>query len=550
MAMRTSQPQDDVFNQSPPFEDLNLYLSDASLRRAVAREGGGGEEAPLVSFGAWTGSAKAQELGRLANEWVPVLKTHDAKGRRLDRVEFHPAYHAVMEASTQAGVHALGDEPCPHVTRAARLYLAIQMEAGHVCPLTMTNAAVPVLSRLDGAGAAWIAKARTLSYDPRHLPMQDKTAVTLGMGMTEKQGGTDVRANITRASPVSSRGAGCGYTIDGHKWFMSAPMSDAFLILAQAPGGLTCFLMPRVLEDGRANALHFQRLKVKLGNRSNASSEVEFEGAHATAIGDEGEGTKVIIDMVTETRLDCAVASAGLMRHALAQAVHHAQHRRVFQKALIDQPLMAHVLADMALDVEAAVALSFRLARTFDGSADLDVAWKRIMTPVVKYWTCKTAPALAAEAMECLGGNGYVEELPLARLFREVPVNSIWEGSGNVMALDVVRALRRESDAAALVIADLAARAKADARLTAAARSLQSLMADAGRHEPNARALTEDLAVLAAAILLCETAPAAIAQAFIAARLTETRRAFYGSRVPVADCAAILSFAAPHTEVR
>ncbi len=543
--MATSQPPDDVFNQSPPFEDVNLYAGDRALQRALAREGGGSDEAALHAFGALTGSAEAQDLGRLANEHPPLLKTHDAKGHRLDRVEFHPAYHAIMQASTQAGVHALGDEPCPHVARAAKLYLAIQMEAGHVCPLTMTNAALPVLFRMGSDGEAWITKARTPGYDPRHLPLQDKRAVTLGMGMTEKQGGTDVRANITRAEPAGARRPGRQYTVVGHKWFMSAPMSDAFLILAQAPGGLTCFLMPRILEDGRANALHFQRLKAKLGNRSNASSEVEFAGAHAIAIGDEGEGTKVIIDMVTETRLDCAVASAGLMRSALAHAIHHAHHRRVFQNVLIHQPLMMHVLADLALDVEAAVALSFRLARSFDGSSDLDIAWKRIMTPVVKYWTCKTAPALVAEAMECLGGNGYVEEQPLARIYREVPVNSIWEGSGNVMALDVVRALRRQSDSAALVVADLAGRAKAEPRLHAAAMALQTLLADTARHEQNARALTEDLAVLAAAILLAQSAPPAIAEAFISARLADRRCAFYGSRITSGDCAAILSEAAP-----
>ncbi len=520
---------DEVFNQSPPFAGINLFKADPVLQRAVAREAGGFDRTALDAFGATTGSAEAQEWGRLANEYPPVLKTHDAKGRRLDRAEFHPAYHAVMTASTKASVHVLEDESCPHVTRAARLYLAIQMEAGHVCPLTMTNAAVPVLARLGTEGDAWIRKARVSGYDPRHLPMHDKSAVTLGMGMTEKQGGTDVRANITRAAPEAARGAGHAYRITGHKWFMSAPMSDAFLILAQAGGGLTCFLMPRILDDGRANALHFQRLKSKLGNRSNASSEVEFNGAHAVAIGEEGEGTKVIIEMVTETRLDCAVASAGLMRQALAHAIHHAAHRRVFQKTLIDQPLMRHVLADMALDVEAAVALSFRLARAFDSASELDQAWKRLMTPVVKYWTCKTAPALAAEAMECLGGNGYVEDQPLARIYREVPVNSIWEGSGNVMALDVVRALRREAGAAALIFADLEKRAEADPRLSKAVRHVKALMADPSRIEHAARELTETFAVAAAAILLAETAPAAIATAFIERRLGTNPRCLYGS---------------------
>lgn len=534
----------DVTNQSPPFADIDLYSSDAVLRRGVAHHGGGLDEAPITRFGKLAGSTEAQEWARLANTYTPVLRTHDMKGRRLDRVDYHPAYHQLMTARARAGVHVLGLETYPHVARAARVYLGAQMESGHGCPLTMTNAAVPVLKRAPGIASEWLNKAQVCDYDRRHVPLAEKSAVTLGMGMTEKQGGTDVRSNTTRAEPLGASATG-EYRITGHKWFMSAPMSDAFLILAQAEGGLTCFLMPRILPDGRANALHFQRLKDKLGNRSNASSEVEFDAAHAVAVGKEGEGTKVIIDMVTETRLDCAVASAGLMRSALAQAIHHAQHRSVFQKRLIDQPLMTHVLANMALDVEVAVALSMRLARAFDGTSDLDMAWKRVMTPVVKFWTCKTAPAFVAEAMECLGGNGYVEENSLARLYREVPVNSIWEGSGNVMALDLVRALRRESDAVAIVMQSLRQEARADDRLNALAAFLDGAINSVAQHEHAGRSIAEGFAMLAAATILVATAPPAIAEAFLASRQGGRSQACYGSRIDASACRPLLEEAAP-----
>ncbi len=540
-----SASPDAVLNQSPPFEGVDLHLSDAVLRRAVAHEGSGEEDELLTRLGRVAGSAEAQAWARLANTCTPVLKTHDSNGRRIDRVEFHPAYHELMATSAGFGVHALSAQPSPHVGRAARVYLAIQMEAGHVCPLTMTNAAVPVLQRAVDLTGEWISKARSKAYDPRHLPMAEKTAVTLGMGMTEKQGGTDVRANTTRAEPLGRRGGGRAYAVTGHKWFMSAPMSDAFLVLAQAQGGLTCLLMPRIRADGANNALHFQRLKDKLGNRSNASSEVEFHGAQASAIGEEGEGTRVIIDMVTQTRLDCAVASAGLMRSALAQAIHHAQHRSVFQKRLIDQPLMQHVLADMALDVEAAVALTFRLAKAFDGATALDLAWKRVMTPVIKFWTCKTAPPLAAEAMECLGGNGYVEETPLARIYREVPVNSIWEGSGNVMSLDLVRSLRREQDAVAVVMADLKMRAAADTRLAAAFAEADLSLCRAARDDAQARAASMALSRLAAGIIMVERAPSKIAEAYVAARFSGKAATKYGAALQTASAAAIVDEAAP-----
>ena len=370
--------------------------------------------------------------------------------------------------------------PGANVARSAGTYMAIQMEAGHQCPITMTNAAVPALLLEPELAKWWVPKILARDYDKAFKPAAAKRGVTIGMGMTEKQGGTDVRANTTTAEPAGNGGPGAEYLITGHKWFMSAPMCDAFLVLAQAPGGLSCFLMPRFLPDGTVNALRFQRLKDKLGNRSNASSEVEFQAAHAWLIGEEGRGVPTIIEMVTCTRLDCAVGSAGLMRLALANAIHHCRHRTVFQRHLVDQPLMAQVLADLALDVEAATALSFRLARSFDRASDTHAAaWRRLMTPVTKYWVCKMGPALAYEAMECLGGNGYVEEGLAARLYRELPLNAIWEGSGNVMALDLLRVLQREPETVEIVLDDLSKAVSGDAHLKEHLGRVQGLL-----HEP------------------------------------------------------------------
>jgi len=547
----------EVFNQPPPFEDVNLFTSDAALRDAVGREGGGGAAAALTAFGALTGSAEAFERGCLANEHIPRLHTHDRQGRRRDTVAFHPAYHALMATSCGQGLHssvwahlARKDQSRPagaYVARAGAFYMAAQMEAGHCCPITMTNAAVPVLLLQPEIAEEWVPKIVPFRYDPTFAPAAEKAAVTLGMGMTEKQGGTDVRAATTKAEPAGAGGPGAEYIVTGHKWFMSAPMSDAFLVLAQAPGGLTCFLMPRFRPDGSVNALHFQRLKDKLGNRSNASSEVEFHGAHARAIGEEGRGVATIIEMVTHTRLDCAVSSAGLMRLALANAIHHAGHRIVFQKKLIDQPLMGQVLADLALDVEAATALSFRLARAFDRASDARAdAWRRLMTPVTKYWTCKIAPAMVAEAMECLGGGGYVEEAPLARLYREVPVNSIWEGSGSVMALDVLRVLQREPDAVQEVLEELGQAAAEDARLRVAHERIEKLLHEPKLLDQRARTLVESLAVLAAGTILRAHAPAEVADAFIATRLGNAPKQTYGQGLEKADTRAILERASPN----
>jgi len=549
----------EVLNQPPPLEDVNLFASDLALKEAVEREGAGAAREALDAFGALTGSAEALERGRLANEHLPRLETHDRHGHRRDTVAYHPAYHELMTTSCTQGLHSAvwthlrtaGEprRPGAHVARAGAFYMAAQMEAGHCCPITMTNAAVPVLLLQPDLAEEWIPKILPFRYDPSFAPAREKAAVTFGMGMTEKQGGTDVRASSTMAEPVATGGAGAEYIITGHKWFMSAPMSDAFLVLAQAENGLTCFLMPRFLPDGSVNALRFQRLKDKLGNRSNASSEVEFHGAWARALGEEGRGIATIIEMVTHTRLDCAVASAGLMRLALANAIHHAEHRTVFQRKLVHQPLMEQVLADLVLDVEAATALSFRLARAFDRADDPRAgAWRRLMTPVTKYWVCKIAPALVAEAMECLGGSGYVEEAPLARLYREVPVNSIWEGSGNVMVLDVMRVLQREPDAVEQVMEDLGVAAADDARLKHAHERIQSLLYEPKLLDQRGRALVEALALLAAGTILKAGAPAAVADAFIASRFGGVSKQTYGQGLERADTRAIIARGSPNRE--
>src|SRR6201984_3448668 len=500
----------EVFNQSPPFEDVDLYALDRPLRDAVAASGGAAE-AELSAFGRHWGSAAMAARGRIATENTPKLKRFDARGNRRDEVEFHPAYHELMAHSALEGVHnstwdAQGQPAggASEVLRAAKFYMASQVETGHLCPITMTRASVAALATQPDLLAKTMPVIATHAYDPSFAPWWTKHGMTLGMGMTEKQGGTDVRANMTRAERVSD-----GYRIIGHKWFMSAPMCDAFLVLAQAEQGLTCFFMPRFAPDGSVNAVQFQRLKDKLGNRSNASSEVEFLGAYALRVGEEGKGIRTIIQMVQLTRQDCAIASAGFMRSGLAHALHHARHRSVFQKHLADQPLMQAVLADMALHVEATIALVMRLCRSFDRAADDagEAAYMRLLTPAIKYWVCKSAPPFLYEAMECLGGNGYVEEGILARHYRESPVNAIWEGSGNVMCLDVLRALAREADAALTVLRGLA---DASQGLPGAGEAA-ALISTAFRQsdsERTARLAVEKLALLAGAAARNEGAPA------------------------------------------
>jgi putative acyl-CoA dehydrogenase len=546
----------DVLNQSPPFADVNLFEADRAFNEAVMREGAEHARARLSSFGCDCGSAAAFERGRLANENLPRLKIFDGRGNRLDIVEFHPAYHDCMTTSMAEGLHCVASEQPANrevvpanganVVRCAGLYMAAQMEAGHCCPITMTNAAVSTLLLQPDIASTWLPRITSKVYDPNFRPAQEKSSVTIGMGMTEKQGGTDVRSNTTRAEPLSAA-APPEYLITGHKWFMSAPMSDAFLVLAQAPRGLSCFLMPRFRPDGSVNAIRFQRLKDKLGNRSNASAEVEFYGALAWLIGEEGRGVPTMIEMVTATRLDCAVSSAGLMRLALANAIHHARYRVVFQKKLIDQPLMACVLADMALDVEAATRLAFRLAASFD-RAHRDqraAAWRRLMTPVTKYWVCKLAPPLVYEAMECLGGNGYIEEGLLARLYREVPVNAIWEGSGNVMALDVLRVVAREPETIRVVLEDLTASACDETRLKNRIGQICDILDKPDQIESRARVLVETLALLAAATILCTDAPTTVADMFLNTHLSDQGRHTYGQGLSPLEANRIINRAFP-----
>jgi putative acyl-CoA dehydrogenase len=552
--MANPYQQDEAVNQSPPLVDVNLFSSDRGLRAAVKREGAGWASANLEVFGGGTGSAVARELGFSANIHLPTLQNFDAQGRRIDHVEFHPSYHEVMAISTAQGLNCSTWEHLPtggspkdgaHVARAAGNYMAAQMEPGHCCPITMTHASVAALRHTPKLADEWVPRILSRTYDPEVAPVDAKTSVTVGMGMTERQGGTDVRANVTRADPCADD----SYALTGHKWFLSAPMSDAFLILAQAKGGLSCFLMPRLTADGRLNGIRLVRLKDKLGNRSNASSEVEFLKAQAFLVGEEGRGVRTIIDMVTLTRLDCAVSSAGLMRQALARAIHHARYRSVFQRLLIDQPLMSQVLADMALDVEAAIALAFRLARAFDGGSNEDeVAYQRVMTPVTKYWVCKTAPNLVYEAMECMGGNGYVEDGGFPLLYREVPVNAIWEGSGNVMCLDVLRVLERFPETVRHVLQEINTLGGQEPRLKAALERIEALLADATRDQSMARAFIEQLALAEAAALLHAHAPNAVSDAFLATRLEGSWRSTYGTGAHKMDTRAIIDWVGPVLE--
>ncbi|MGQ0684859.1 isovaleryl-CoA dehydrogenase [Bradyrhizobium sp.] len=538
----------EVFNQSPPFCDVDLFSADRPLVEAVSGNGGACAEKELSEFGKHWGSAAMAERGRIANENTPKLRTFDSRGNRRDEVEFHPAYHELMAASARAGVHnstwTAEGRPAggaSEVVRAAKFYIAAQVETGHLCPITMTRASVAALAAQPDLLAKVMPVVSRRDYDPTFAPWWTKRGMTLGMGMTEKQGGTDVRSNMTRAERAAD-----GYRITGHKWFMSAPMCDAFLVLAQAEEGLSCFLMPRFVPDGSINAIHFQRLKDKLGNRSNASSEVEFHGAYAELVGEEGKGIRTIIQMVQLTRQDCAIASAGLMRSGLAHALHHARHRSVFQKHLADQPLMQAVLSDMALHVEASIALVMRLCRAFDRApADAgEAAYMRLLTPAIKYWVCKSAPGFLYEAMECLGGNGYVEEGILARHYRESPVNAIWEGSGNVMCLDVLRALAREPDAAVPVLQQLAGESKG---LTGAAEAA-AFIGKAFRRpdgERVARIAVEKLALLAAAAALNAVAPRS-AELFAETRLAGNHSGMYGAtELPNDDVRRLLERALP-----
>ena len=498
----------EVQNQPPPLEGVDLFSTDRALKEAVVRECAGWASSGLAEYGAVLGSAETLEWGALANANPPVLHTHDRYGHRRDEVEFHPAWHNMMRLAVEHGVHSspwANPRKGAHAARAAAAMLASECEAGHVCPVSMTYSSVPVLGRDPELAREWEPRIHSTSYDPSFQPAPQKKGALIGMAMTEKQGGSDVRANSTRAEPI---GKG-EYILNGHKWFCSAPMCDAFLVLAQASAGLSCFFLPRWTPDGRRNAFHLQRLKSKLGNRSNASSEVEFDGAWTRRIGEEGRGVATIIEMVHHTRLDCVIGGAALMRRALIEALHHARHRSAFGRKLIDQPLMQNVLADLAVESEAATVLMMRIARAFDEG---DRTFARLAVAAGKYWVSKRTPAHVAEALECLGGNGYVEESAMPRLYREAPLNSIWEGSGNVIALDVLRAIKKEPEALDRVLQEI--RLANDPRIEKFASNIH-----AGVMEAEARRFAERIAMALQASLLMRFSPPAIADAFCASRL-------------------------------
>ena len=540
----------EVFNQPEPLVDYNLFETNRPLRDALKFNAPKLHVAQLQELGVALGSAEMQAHARLANTHSPQLHTHDRFGRRIDEVEFHPSYHLLMAAAVGAGLHGTpwtSTSESPHVQRAAGFMLFTELEPSILCPVSMTYAATPALRGNAAVYADWGPKLGSLWYDPALAPARDKAGVTMGMGMTEKQGGSDVRANTTRAVRDGSDAWGERYAITGHKWFFSAPMCDAFLVLAQAPAGLSCFFLPRVLPDGSRNAIHIQRLKDKLGNKANASSEVEFHGASAWLVGDEGRGVPQILEMGTMTRLDCALGTSGLMRQALSIALNHASQRSAFGKPLIEQPLMKNVLADLALESEAATALAIRLARAFDRPDDAhERLMARLLTPVAKFWICKRGSHFAQEAMECLGGNGYVEEGGegiMARVYREMPLNSIWEGAGNIMALDLLRALRK-ADAVAALAQELSAAKGAHPALDRLAAALPTRIEEMAT-EIEARRLAQDVALAVQAALLVQTAPAAVFDAFCDARLAGNWGQSFGTLGAGTDFDAIIARAMP-----
>ena len=527
----------EVFNQPPPLEDVNLFTSDRELAEAVLKGGGGGHHDRLIAMGARAGSQEVQDWGVQANRILPVLETHDRYGNRVDEVTFHPAYHNLMDLGLGSGIASLAwqkeGQGAGHVAHSALMLLLSQADAGTGCPMTMTYAAVPALRAEPAVAAEWVPRITSGAYDPACRPAAEKAGVTIGMAMTEKQGGSDVRANATRAAPTAEEG---WYRIDGHKWFCSAPMCDAFLTLAYAEGGLTCFLVPRWLPDGERNAgFRVMRLKDKLGDRSNASSEIEYHGALGQRIGAEGRGVATIIQMVQHTRLDCVTGSAAQMRFALANAVWHTAHRSAFQKRLVDQPAMSAVLADLALESEAATAAAIRLAQAFDRDEPL----ARLLTPIAKYWVCKRAPGMVYEAMEAHGGIGYVENGPMPRLFRQSPLNAIWEGSGNVIALDVLRALGREPESVEAMQLFLQSQRGKNATYDRFLAGIDLAKAQEG----TARLLVEKAALAAQAAILLEW-DNPLADAFCTLRLAERGMA-YGAFDAMVDCKGIIDRAMP-----
>jgi putative acyl-CoA dehydrogenase len=542
----------EVTNQPPPLVDYNVFEADLPLREAVRREGAEWAEERIAAVGEFAGSERAQELGRLANENPPKLRTHDRFGNRVDIPEFHPAWHELMEIGVAHELHSSpwkDPQPGAHVARGAAFMCMSQAEAGIGCPLSMTYSVIPALRTQPELAAEWEPRFLSTAYDPANAPAEGKRGALAGMGMTEKQGGSDVRANTTEARPANGGGPGAEYLLSGHKWFMSAPQCDAFLVLAQADGGISCFLFPRWTPDGERNRFRLQRLKDKLGNRSNASSEVEFDSASAWLVGEEGAGVRTIIEMVNHTRLDCVIGGATGMRAGVAQALHHAAHRAAFGRLLTEQPLMRNVLADLCVESEAATIAALRLARAYDEAAAGDAetqSLKRIANAVLKYWICKRAPMHAGEALECLGGNGYVEESGMPRLFRESPLNSIWEGSGNVQCLDVLRAMVKSPATLDSFFAELREGAAAEPRLDAFARELrEELPGDVETIEVRARRLVERMALALQGSLLVRYGDPAVADAFCASRLTGDWGQAFGTLPAGVDFGRIIQRHAP-----
>lgn len=540
----------EVFNQPEALVGYNLFDTNQGLRDALKFNAPQLATAELSALGANLGSAEMQTHARLANTHTPQLHSHDRFGRRVDQVEFHPSYHELMKLAASAGLHGTpwnGEGASPHVLRAAGFMLFTELEPSILCPISMTYAVTPALRSNAAIHAEWAPKLTSRAYDPALKLFSSKAGVTMGMGMTEKQGGSDVRANTTQATADGSDAWGQRYRLIGHKWFFSAPMCDAFLVLAQAPAGLSCFFLPRVLPDGNLNAIRIQRLKDKLGNKANASSEIEFENATAWLVGDEGRGVPQILEMGTMTRLDCALGTSGLMRQALSIALNHCAQRQAFGKPLIEQPLMRNVLADLALESEAATALSIRLARAFDNSTDAhEQAMARLLTPVAKFWICKRGSHFAQEAMECLGGNGYVEEGGegiMARIYREMPLNSIWEGAGNIMALDLLRALRK-ADAGAALARELAPAKGAHPALDRLAAALPTRVEEMAT-EMEARRLAQDVALAVQAALLYQSAPPAVFSAFCDSRLAGNWGQAFGTLGAGVDFDALITRAMP-----
>lgn len=545
-----TEPTHTVSNQPPPLAGYNAFDSDTALTEALERNGGGWGAERCHKFGAYAGGEMI-ELGFQANENPPKLKTFDRYGHRIDEVEFHPAYHRVMAQAIKHELHALPwneSRPGAHVVRSALGYMNGQFEAGHGCPITMTYAAIPALRHQPDVAAVWEPRITSTEYDPRCIPAEQKTGATIGMGMTEKQGGSDVRANTTRAYSVGSAGPGGDYELVGHKWFFSAPMCDAWLVLANTENGISCFLAPKWRPEGTRNQIHIQRLKDKLGDRSNASSEVEFRGAYAQMIGAEGRGVPTILDMVMHTRLDCMTGSAALVRQAVAQAIHHAIYREAFGKKLIDQPLMQNVLADLALESEAMLALMLRASHAVDASHqgnDQEKLFARIATGIGKYWICKRTPATINEAQECLGGAGFVEESILPRLYRQAPLNSIWEGSGNIQCLDVLRAMAREPETLEALTAELWAAKGENAAFDTHIQQLQKQLADRETMEVRARRIVEDMALALQASVLIQAGNSNVSDAFCAARLQDRGLAF-GTLPTGIDLRSIINRAQAH----